>query len=44
MICEMCNYAGEPAEFVEVFGGLVVCADFGGCINRQQRRSHMIMS
>ena len=35
MICEMCNYAGEPAEFVEVFGGLVVCADFGGCISRQ---------
>ena len=35
MICEMCNYAGEPAEFVYVFGGLVACADFGGCINRQ---------
>lgn len=35
MICEMCNYAGEPAEFVDVFGGLIVCADFGGCINRQ---------
>ena len=34
--CEMCNYSGEPAEFVDVFGGLVVCADFGGCINRQQ--------
>ena len=35
MICEMCNYAGEPAEFVDVFGGLVVCADFGGCVSRQ---------
>ena len=33
--CEMCNYAGEHAEFVDVFGGLIVCADFGGCINRQ---------
>ena len=33
--CEMCNCAGEPAEFVEVFGGLIVCADFGGCISRQ---------
>ena len=31
----MCNYAGEHAEFVDVFGGLVVCADFGGCLNRQ---------
>ena len=36
--CEMCNYAGEHAEFVDVFGGLVVCADFGGCINRQAER------
>ncbi len=33
--CEMRNYAGEPAEFVDVFGGLIVCADFGGCISRQ---------
>ena len=36
MICDFCNYAGEPAEFVDVFGGLIVCADFGGCINRQE--------
>ena len=35
MICEMCNYTAEPAEFVDVFGGLIVCADFGGCVNRQ---------
>ena len=35
MICEMCNYAGEPAEFVDVFDGLIVCADFGWCVNRQ---------
>ncbi len=35
MICDFCNYAGEPAEFVDVFGGLIVCADFGGCLNRQ---------
>ncbi len=35
MICDFCNYAGEPAEFVEVFG-LMACADFGGCLNRQQ--------
>ena len=34
MICDFCNYAGEPAEFVEVFG-LMACADFGGCLNRQ---------
>ncbi len=35
MICDFCNYAGEPAEFVEVFG-LRACADFGWCLNRQQ--------
>ena len=35
MICDFCNHAGEPAEFVEVFG-LMACADFGGCLNRQQ--------
>ena len=35
MICDFCNYAGEPAEFVEVFG-LMACADFGECLNRQQ--------
>ena len=35
-VCEMCNYTAEPAEFVDVFGGLIVCADFGGCLNRQQ--------
>lgn len=34
MICDFCNYAGEPTEFVDVFG-LVACADFGGCLNRQ---------
>jgi len=35
MICDFCNHVGEPAEFVEVFG-LMACADFGGCISRQQ--------
>ena len=34
--CEMCNYTAEHAEFVDVFGGLMACADFGGCLNRQQ--------
>ena len=34
MICDFCNHVGEPTEFVEVFG-LMACADFGGCLNRQ---------